>query len=557
MEFVRGIVFLGETPEQKRDILQYIGKVVGQNIPAECTEIRFGCTAAAPSVSHEEATPAPVAASTEGPSIERRAAPLVIERKKDSQVAATTTTKDAPAIETKSAPAPAPVASKPAPTKTPAEQGLKVRPSSEPAVTYEEAVEKYGFNKSNGSRFTLTLSNEEIDRIVEWRGNAYSVGISFTINGMECKEFSYYEEKGDKRSFTLRLASINKFGKKEVITAVMKVLGFNIVEEAAQKDQAPTYDVTLSKQQLYSYEFLRFCCEDPSLKFNPFREEFKPELIGKIKEIPRIEEFTKFPLTVAPLCAAFLIECYGNDQKDEEKHLFTKRYFTEKTRYSLCLIEPMPVAFEKVGNAVVLTFADCTEITAEDVRKQVEFAMVALTKTIRVISATFQNIDANNNPIDVIKAFVARTGHAVVMSGLMNVWGTNMSIGSFQMMIVPKTPALQARHEVELTMSDLFDQLRVYQCSACSNFYSGGKNKACPDGECITGYVHEGERMPFEDDGEWEHKYPSDDGTGMDIYECWTCCGERLKDDIPCLAVSGNRHVTNDDGISRFDFGLA
>lgn len=542
MEFFRGNAFLDITSEQRKEVFQAIKGVLGVDIPEDCVQLNFKIVETPVLVKQE-------AVVRQGPSVER-ATPLVITYGSSKAPASTPTSGPAPAAPAASTPAPVAAPGKVEITLAAAqpEEEHTIRPSLEPAVTVDEAILKYGFNTDDPKqiKFEMNLSETELERILEWRGRDYSFGVQIVIKGVPRKIHTYFEDG----KFSVRFGNLLKTEKKsEVITATLKALGFTVLDDTVQ------LDIVLSDKQRSAAPFLRFSCENPGDKLDIATPEFRPDVYGKMKELPRISQFTKCAMQITTLCANFILECYCDNLEEEEKHRLNKRFMQEKTRYTLCILEPMPVAFELANGMVNVTFADTDVLSAEEIRKQVEFSMIALVKTIKLINITFKNIDCKNDPISEVKAFVRRTGHAILLSDLYDVWTTNMPVGTFQVMILPNTPAAVVREDIWRDMHKLFDQLRVYQCTGCHGFYSGGKNKACNDGDCITGYIHLGERIPFEDDGEEVHEVYNADGS-VDYYEYWSCCGERLRDDVGCYIMSGDSHTTEDDGISTFSFQL-
>lgn len=262
--------------------------------------------------------------------------------------------------------------------------------------------------------------------------------------------------------------------------------------------------------------------------------EFHCELIEKNYDIPPIELFFKNPVRITIYQASFLIEIFCEIQDKSQKCNFSKTYLSHKDIYFLSILSPLPVAFEYIDSTadVELTFADTSIASADFIFNQVRFAMKIFDKLPQYYS-TFFLVDSVYWPSEKFITVHERLGFAIIRGTDKDSTG---KAATFPVWAILNKPNDQSQIDaIKREMSEIYDEIKLYMCDQCSQWFSHGFG-----GECVI-YEHMGSRVPFPD-GEFQGQmekidYVRDDDSGQIIpvksfyYEC---CGEKPENAPGC-----------------------
>lgn len=278
--------------------------------------------------------------------------------------------------------------------------------------------------------------------------------------------------------------------------------------------------------------------------------EFHCEFIDVDYGIPPIELFFKNPVRISVYQATFLIEIFCEIQESINKCSFDKPYLSHKHIYLLSILSPLPVAFEYISSDlnVELTFADTSIASADFIFNQVKFAM-GIFSNLSQFYASFDNVDSLYWSSEKFITVYDRLGFSIVRGTDKNPTGKAATFEVWSILSKPEgSDGFQAQKDsIEHECSEIFDEIKLYKCDQCDQWFSHGFGGECSFCE------HTGVRAPFPDTNEMEKIEYVKEGNQLipvkSVY--YTCCGEKPENAPGCSEMVfpfGHKERVDDKG---------
>lgn len=262
---------------------------------------------------------------------------------------------------------------------------------------------------------------------------------------------------------------------------------------------------------------------------------------------PQQAQFTKGPITVPTVVAAFLVELFDLSQNQNTKHNVDKG-FAFRPVFSLSVPIVVHVLMEawEVENKVDIYFSDVGPLDFQVASDLINNAIVSLSK-MNIAITKYNKVDllgfgqnTQNEWSQQIQVPFLKSDDQLSTSG---------NERDFTLYTITSSFSEDQLNQFKDKCEKLFFKIQLRECNECHKIISDVQQD-----ECII-YEHDGDIIPFED-GQKEHNTIDADGSPIVLIN-YSCCGEAVKGDnsYGCIEVPLGQHTTvPDQKISSWEF---